>query len=133
VYIFLIRITYFVGTHFFSSAYHIIFFGILSYAFFKSINIICRSFFCCRHLSMSCFIKKILFIVDLPDIKLNWFLKTVVSFIKQRSITLLKFHSMTPELNSSVISTTLKNKNINLKQKNQLTIIIKSMSMMVPL
>jgi hypothetical protein len=45
LYISLITVTYSVGTRFFSSVHHIIFFGILSRAFSKSINIICRFFF----------------------------------------------------------------------------------------
>jgi hypothetical protein len=88
VYISLIRVTYFVGTSFLSSAHHMIFLGILSYAFYKSINIICRSFFCSWCLSISYLIKKITSILDLSNIKSNWFLETVVSFLKQCSITL---------------------------------------------
>jgi hypothetical protein len=90
VYIYLIRVTYFVGTSFLLNAYHMIFLGILSYTFSKSINIICRSFFCSWCLSISYLIKKIASIVDLSFIKPNWFLETIVSFLKRCSITLFQ-------------------------------------------
>jgi hypothetical protein len=70
VYISLIRVTYFVGTRFFSDVHYMIFFDTLSYAFSKSINIICRSF-CFRCLSISYLIKKVVSMVDLPGIKPN--------------------------------------------------------------
>jgi hypothetical protein len=88
VYISLIRVIYFVMTHLFLSAQHMIFLGILSHAFFKSINIICRSFLCSECLFISYFIKKNVSMVELPGIKPNLFLETVVSFLKRCWITL---------------------------------------------
>jgi hypothetical protein len=48
----------------------------------------CKSFFCSLHLSISCLIKKITFIVDLPDIKPNWFSVTLITPLKRCSMIL---------------------------------------------
>uniref|UniRef100_A0A0A9HQL3 Uncharacterized protein n=1 Tax=Arundo donax TaxID=35708 RepID=A0A0A9HQL3_ARUDO len=62
---------YFVGTLCFSKAHHMTFHGILSHAFSKSMNTICRSFFCSLYLYISCRTKKIASMANLPGMKPN--------------------------------------------------------------
>ena len=56
--------------------------------FLRSIKIMCKSFFCSLYLSISCLIKKIISIVDLPGMNPNWFWVTLVILLKRCSITL---------------------------------------------
>uniref|UniRef100_A0A0A9FP40 Uncharacterized protein n=1 Tax=Arundo donax TaxID=35708 RepID=A0A0A9FP40_ARUDO len=67
----LMKIMYFVRTLCFSKAYHMTFRGILLYAFSKSMNIICRFFFCSLYFSISCRTKKISSMVELSGMKSN--------------------------------------------------------------
>ncbi|RCV14631.1 hypothetical protein SETIT_2G440600v2 [Setaria italica] len=84
----LISPTYFVGTLCLSKAHHITFLSILSYAFSKSMKTMCRSFFFSLYRSITCLIKKIASMVDLPGMKPNWFIETHVILLKRCSITL---------------------------------------------
>jgi hypothetical protein len=56
--------------------------------FSRSIKTICRSFFCSLRLCISCLIKKIASIVDVPGIKPNWFLVMLVTPLKRCSMIL---------------------------------------------
>jgi hypothetical protein len=72
----------------FSSAHHMTVLVILSYAFFKSMKTICRSFFYSLYLSISWCSNEIASVVDLSGIKPNWFLVTFGILLKQFSMTL---------------------------------------------
>jgi hypothetical protein len=72
----------------FCKAYRMTFLGTLSYAFSRSIKIICMPFFCPLHLSISCIIKKIASIVDLVGMNPNWFSVTLVTHLKRCSMIL---------------------------------------------
>jgi hypothetical protein len=77
---------YFDETLCFCKAHHMTFLVTLSYVFSRSIKIICMSFFYSLHLSISCLIKKIASIVDLPGMNPNWFSVMVVTSPKRCSM-----------------------------------------------
>jgi hypothetical protein len=89
LYMSLISPTYFIGTLYLSKTHHVAFLGIFSYTFTKSMKTICRSFFFFYlYRSITCLIKKIAFVVDLPGMKPNWFIETHIILVKPCSITL---------------------------------------------
>ena len=88
LYIFLMRVMYFVGTLWFSKAHHMTFLGTLSYAISRSIKTMYKTFFCSLYLSINYSNKKTTTMVDLPSMNPNWFWVTLVKSTANKKLAL---------------------------------------------